>query len=151
MWISYPRLSYLFTLPSSYPKCWRYLGRSVFPFSIRSSYFEIVTSFKPFNSTGAIPPFNQSFPTVFSFEWALTHRSFPRILPDSPNFPGAIPKFISKFALRMISQQSNVFSKFAFIFFSSLVQPFCFSFSRSISVILVVFLVVIWRPKKSFS
>ena len=34
----------------------------------------------------------------------------------------------------MISQQSNVFSKFAFIFFSSLVLPFCSSF-RSISTI----------------
>ena len=33
MWISYPRLSYLFTLPSSY-ECWRYLERFVFPFSI---------------------------------------------------------------------------------------------------------------------
>ena len=85
MWISYPRLSYLFTSPSSYPECWRYLGRFVFPFSIRSSYFEVVISFKPFNSTGAIPPFNQSFNGV-SFEWALTHRSFPRILPDSSIF-----------------------------------------------------------------
>ena len=26
---------------------------------------------------------------MFSFEWALTHRSFPRILPDSSIFPGA--------------------------------------------------------------
>ena len=39
-------------------ECWRYLGRLVFPFSIRSRYFEVVISFKSFNSTGAIPPFN---------------------------------------------------------------------------------------------
>ena len=31
--------------------------RFVFPFSIRSSYFEVVISFKPVNSTGAIPTF----------------------------------------------------------------------------------------------
>ena len=42
----------------------------------------------------------QSFPMVFSFEWALTHRSFPRILPDSSNFPGAIPKFFWMFNVR---------------------------------------------------
>ena len=36
------------------PKCWRYLRRFVFPFLIRSSHLEIVISFKPFNSTGAI-------------------------------------------------------------------------------------------------
>ena len=35
-------------------------------------------------------------------------------------------------------------------YFSLLAQPLRFSFSRSISVILVVFLVVIWRSKKSF-
>ena len=32
------------------------------------------------------PPFSINHATVFSFEWALTHRSFPRILPDSSNF-----------------------------------------------------------------
>ena len=35
--------------------------------------------------------------------------SFPRILPDSSNFPGVIPKFISKFDVRMNYHQSNVF------------------------------------------
>ena len=65
MWISYPRLSYLFTLPSSYPECWRYLGRFMFPFSIRSSYFEVVTSFKTFKSTGALSLPKQSFNGVF--------------------------------------------------------------------------------------
>ena len=34
---------------------------------------------------------------------------FSRILPDSSNFPGAIPKFISKFDVRMNYHQSNVF------------------------------------------
>ena len=36
---------------------------SCFPFSIRSSYFEVVIPFKPFNSTGAISLLNCS--TVF--------------------------------------------------------------------------------------
>ena len=80
----------------------------MFSFKIRSSYFEVVISFKPFNSTGAISLFKQSFNGV-SFEWALTHRSFPRILPDSSNFPGAIPKFFSKFDVRMNYHQSYVF------------------------------------------
>ena len=46
---------------------------------------------------------------MFSFEWALTHRSFPRILRDSSNYSGAIPKFFSKFDVRMNYRQSNVF------------------------------------------
>ena len=58
--------------------------RFVFPLYFRSSSFEDVPSFKPFNSTGAISHLNRSI--VFSFEWALTHRSFPRILPDSSIF-----------------------------------------------------------------
>ena len=35
--------------------------------------------------------------------------SFPRILPDSSNLSGAILKFLSKFDVRMIYHQSNVF------------------------------------------
>ena len=80
--------------------------RFVFPLSIRSSSFEVVTKFKPFNSTGAFSL--KSFYGV-SFEWALTHRYFPRILPDSSYFIEAIFKFISKFDVRMIYHQSNVF------------------------------------------
>ena len=57
------------------PECSRYLKRLVLSFKIRSTYFEVVISFKPFNSTGAISLFEQSFYGV-SFEWALTHRSF---------------------------------------------------------------------------
>ena len=45
----------------------------------------------------------QSFPTVLSLQWALTHRSFPRILPNSSNYFGAIPKFFSKCDVRMDS------------------------------------------------
>ena len=91
---------------------------------IRSSYLEIIISFKPFNSTGAISLLNCS--TVFSFQWALTHRSFPGILPDSSNFPGAILKFISMFDVRTNFHQSHAFSKINFKFFSSLVKPFLF-------------------------
>ena len=108
MWISYPRLSYSFTSPSSYPECWRHLGRFMFSFSIRSSYFEVVTSFKPFNSTGAISFSSNHFYGV-SFEWDLTHRLFPRILPDSSNFSGVILKFISKFDVRMSYHQSYIY------------------------------------------
>ena len=45
------------------------------------------------------------------------HRSFSRILPDSSNFPGAIPKFISKFDVRMNYHQSYSFSKIFQILF----------------------------------
>ena len=79
----------------------------MFSFLIRSNYFKVVTSFKSFNSTGAIFLLNHS--NVVSFEWALTHRSFPRNLPDSSNFSGVIPKFFSKFDVRMNYHQSNVF------------------------------------------
>ena len=82
----------------------------MFPFSIRSRYFEVVISFKPFNSTGATSLLNH-FNGV-SFEWALTHRSFPRILPDSSNFSGVILKFIAKFDVRMNYHQSNVFHQY---------------------------------------
>ena len=85
MWISYRRLSYLFTSHGSYPECSRYLRKFEFLFLILSSYFEVVISFKSFNSVGAIS-ISKNRSMVFSFEWALTHRSFPRILPDSSNF-----------------------------------------------------------------
>ena len=65
--------------------------RFVFPLCIRSRSFEDVLSFKSFNSTGAIYLPSDLFNGV-SFEWALTHRSFPRILPDSSNFFRAILK-----------------------------------------------------------
>ena len=44
------------------------------------------------NLTSAISFSSKSF-NIVSFEWALTHRSFPRILPDSSNLSGAILKF----------------------------------------------------------
>ena len=85
MWISYPRLSYLFTSLSLYPECWRYLRRIMFPFLICSSYFKVFLLFKLFNSTGAISISSNHFNGVY-FEWDLTHMSFPRILPDSSNY-----------------------------------------------------------------
>ena len=102
------------------------------PLCFRSRSFEDVTSFKPFNSTGATSLLNH-FNGV-SFEWALTHRSFPRILPDSSYFPGGIRKFFSKFDVRMIYHQSNVFSKIFQILFI-VGSTFHFS-SRSASTIL---------------
>ena len=72
--------------------------------------------------------------TVFLLSGPITHRSFSRILPDSYNFFGSIPKFFSKFDLRMNYHQSCL-SPRSFKFFSLLVQPFQFSF-RSASIIL---------------
>ena len=49
------------------------------------------------------------------------------------------------------SHQSHAFSKIAFKLFSWLAQPPCFSFSRSISTILVLFLIIflnIRRPRR---
>ena len=88
------------------PECWRYLRRFACPFLIRSSYLEIVISFKPFNSTGAISISSNHF-NVVSFEWALTHKSFPRILPDSSNFSGVILKFIAKYDVKEICPRGN--------------------------------------------
>ena len=98
----------------------------------------------------------QSFFKLFngvSFEWALTHRSFPRILPNSSNSFRSILKFIAKFDVRMNYHQSNVFLQ-------DLSNSFhCwFNLSNCHSGVpqqfMVVFLVIIlniWRLKKSFS
>ena len=85
--------------------------------------------------------FNNPFQRCFSLQWALTHRSFPRILPDSSDSPGVI---INSFQVGRKNEfhQSHAFSKIVFQMLSLLAQPLHFSFSRSISVILVVFLIV---------
>ena len=93
----------------------------------------------------------QSFSTVLSLQWALTHRSFPRILPDSSKYSRSYSQILFKAWCKNEFHQSHAFSKIVFQMLSLLAQPLCFSFSQSISVILVVFLVIIWRPKKSFS
>ena len=59
-----------------------------------------------------------------SFEWALTHRSFSRILPDSSIFPELFPN-LSKFDVRMIYHQSNAFLQDLKIL-SSFAHPFLF-------------------------
>ena len=114
------------SLFSLVPECTRYLRRLTFPFSIRSGYFEVVISFKPFNSTGAIYLFKQSLQRCF-FEWALTHRSFPRILPDSSNFPGASKILFNVWRKNELSSVKCL-SPRSVKFFSSLVQPFYSSF-----------------------
>ena len=89
------------------------------------------------------------FPTVLSLQWALTHRSFPgsylTLLIILEPF-----LILFEFDARMNFISQMPFQD-QFQIISSLAQPLCFSFSRSISVILVLFLVVIWRPKKSLS
>ena len=77
------------------------------------------------NSTSGIYLFKQSFNGV-SFEWALTHRSFPRILPDSSYFPEISSNFFSKFDVRMNYHQSYVFLQDrsnSFHFWLNLVTP----------------------------
>ena len=103
-------------------------------------FLRIVILFKPFNSTGAIS--QTIFSTVIYFEWALTHRSFPRILPDS-SFSGVILKFFSKCDVRMISishipsprSRSNSFLHWFNLFNSSFrsAQQFLWHFSSSFS------------------
>ena len=59
--------------------------RFVFSLCIHSSYFEVLSY-----SSHLIQPVKSLSLNHFngaSFEWALTHRSFPRILPDSSIFP----------------------------------------------------------------
>ena len=72
--ISFPRFKYLLLtmhliiillLAICYSGVLKISRRFVFPLCIRSSSFEDVISFKPFNSTSAIPPFNQLFNGVF--------------------------------------------------------------------------------------
>ena len=70
-----------------------------------------------------------------SFEWALTHRSFPRILPDSSYFPEAIFKFLFEVWRKNELSLVKCFSPRSFKFFSSLAQLFHSSF-RSASIII---------------
>ena len=134
-----------------YLECWRYIKRFLLPLLIRSTYFEDVISFKPFNSTGAISLQNHS--NGVSLEWAITHRSFPRILPDSSNSPGVILKFFSKLDVRRSYHQSNAFSPRSFKFFHHWLNLSYFHFGvhRQFMVVFLVVILGFWRPKKSFS
>ena len=88
-----------------------------------------------------------------SLEWALTHRSFPGILPDSSYFPGATLKFILKFDVRMIYHQSHAFLQDLSHSFHHWLNLFAFGSSGVAQQFLVVFRIVIlniWRPKKIF-
>ena len=98
------------------------------------------------------PSVQHPFPTVLSLQWALTHRSFSRILPDSSNFPRSYSQFFPKSDVRMFSISQMLFQD-QFLIISLLAQPLCFPFSRSISVISVVFLVVFlsFEDRRSFS
>ena len=77
------------SLYSIVPECSNFLKRFVLSFKILSRSFEDVISFKSFNSTDATSLLNHF--NAVSFEWALTHRSIPRILPDSSYFPELFP------------------------------------------------------------
>ena len=107
------------------PSLIRSLKDLCFPLCIRSRSFEVVISFKPFNSTGATSLFNH-FNGV-SFEWSLTHRSFPRILPDSSYSPRAS---LNSFEVWRKNELSSVecLSPRSVKFFPSLAQPFHSSF-----------------------
>ena len=94
--------------------------------------FRGVISFKSFNSTGAFSLLNH-FNGV-SLEWALTHRSFPRILPDSSYSPGVILKSSNVWRKNELSSVKCL-SPRSFKLFSSLVQLFYSSLFRSVSTI----------------
>ena len=79
-----------------------------------------------------------------SFECALTHRSFPRILPDSSYSPRVSLKFFPKFDVRMNYHQSNAFSKICQILFI-IGSTFSIFHSGVHQRFMVVFLVVILR------
>ena len=110
---------------------------------------QVFLSFKLFNSTGAISLQNRS--TVFSFEWALTHRSFPRILPDSSNSPGVILNSFQVWRKNGF-HQSHAFSKIALKYFHRWfnLSNFHSGVSQQFMVVLIIFL-NFWRPKKDFS
>ena len=116
---------------------------------------QINSRFSPHSSLWNVPV-HHLFLNCFEwciFEWALTNRSFPRILPDS-NFPKLFSNSFSKFDIRMNYRRSYSFSNITFKTFSSLVQHFYSSLFRSVSSIVMVVLVIIlniWRPKKNFS
>ena len=71
---------------------------------------------------------------MFSIYRALTHRSFPRILPDSSNFPGA-SKILFKVWRKNELSSVKCLSPRSFKFFSLLFQPFYSSWFRSASII----------------
>ena len=88
---------------SIFPECSRYLEDSCFPLCFRNP-------FKLFRGCYLIQAilFNRCYllcqviiSTVFSFEWALTHKSFPRILPDSSKFFRSYSQILFKCDVRM--------------------------------------------------
>ena len=70
------------------PECSRYLEDSCFHSAFVQALLRMLS-----HSSHSIQLAQSSFKSFngVSFEWALTHRSFPRILPDSSNYSGAIP------------------------------------------------------------
>ena len=86
--------SYSFTSRYSFvPDCLRYLKDSCFHSAFLQTLSRMLSQ-----SSHLIQPVESLFSSNHfngvSFEWALTHRSFSRILPDSSNFTGVILKFI---------------------------------------------------------
>ena len=112
------------------------IWRLVLSFKIHSTYFDVVISFKPFNSTGAIS-FSRKHSKRCIFWVGPNPHVFPRILPDSSIFPGAI---LNSFEVWRKYELSSVkcLSPRSFKIFSSLVQLFHSSLFRSISIILGV-------------
>ena len=104
-----------------------------------------------FYSTGAFS-FSSNLFNGVSFEWALTHMSFPRILPDSSYFPGAILKFLFEVWRKNELSSVSCFSPRPVEFFSLLVQPFYYHFgvSQQFTVVFLVVILRLWRPKKNF-
>ena len=83
-----------------------------------------------------------------SFQWALTHRSFPRILLDSSNFSAA-SKILFKVWRKNGLSSVIYLSPRSFKFFQSLVQPFQFSIRSASTIVMVVLMIILnmedWR------
>lgn len=95
---------------------------------------------------------HQSFSMVLSLQWALTHRSFSRFLPDSSNFPGVIPNSFQVWRKNGF-HQSDAFPRSISNHFHCWLNLFAF-YSPGVSQQMMVVLIIIlniWRPKKSSS
>ena len=91
--------------------------------------------------------------TVFSFEWALTHRSFPRILPDSCNFHRSYSQIHFKVDVRMNCHQSYAFLQdLSNKFHRRFNLSNCHSgVSQQFMVVFLIIILNIWGPKMSVS
>ena len=126
---------------------------SFFSFKISSIYFEVVISFKSFNSTGAISLFQ--IIAQWCFFWVGPNpQVFSQDLTWLFLFPRISSNFLSKFDVRMNYHQSNAFHQDLSNSFHRWFNLFILILPECLNKFMVVFLIIIlciWRPKKSFT